>query len=183
MAFFWLFFGFFWFWFSPEQRNERASPGYQCRAAVDKACDIHDPDILRCIAVLRSRMNNLSSWHILFAYSRGARANKLTCFVFQFLQHFHRRVRSSVGHSHLAVPGGQVGAHQGCPRLRALPGLQVVGDRVRRSHRAGVPDGPVAPPFVYQKLHFLISILRQSPRQSQSQSQGYYVEGAPPRRQ
>ena len=76
--------------------------------------------------------------------------HKLTLpFFFQFLQHFDRRVRSSVGHSHLAVPGGQVGAHQGCPRLRALPGLQVAGDRVRRSHRAGVPDGPVAPPFVY----------------------------------
>ena len=33
----------FWFWFGSAKRNERASPGYSCRAAVDKACDILTP--------------------------------------------------------------------------------------------------------------------------------------------
>lgn len=33
----------FWFLFGVAKRNERASPGYSCRAAVDKACDIFTP--------------------------------------------------------------------------------------------------------------------------------------------
>tara|TARA_B100001758_G_C18196469_1_gene497399 strand:- start:418 stop:621 length:204 start_codon:yes stop_codon:yes gene_type:complete len=33
----------FGFWFGFAKRNERASPGYSCRAAVDKACDIFTP--------------------------------------------------------------------------------------------------------------------------------------------